>query len=442
TIRSNLARLLGLLRRDRFRSPNAGRPSRRERHGADGKIVNRRLAVVSPADGAWSRRARSQLPAMRAWRAAFHREPELAYHETRTRAKIVEGLEGLGIPFRTFEGSTAVVALLGRDRTGPVVALRADMDALPVTEQTGLPFASTVAGRMHACGHDVHMSCLLGAAALLRREEGRLRGPVKLLFQPAEEDGRRGGALPLIENGALENPRVDYVVGQHVEPRIPAGRVGWKTGPIHAAADRFTVRVRGTPGHAASPHQGPDAILVAAEIVNGLQALVSRVKDPVDPVVISVGMIHGGSRHNILPAEVVLDGTIRTLKPATRETIHLVLKRRINRLAQSLGARALVRIERGYPVTMNTEGATHIVVGSLAKEFGTDRLVALQESYMGAEDFSRYLEKVPGTFLELGAGIPGRPESLHTPTFAPPDQTLVIGAASFAASVEGLQQAR
>jgi amidohydrolase len=388
----------------------------------------------------WTPAARRALPAMRAWRMAFHKEPELSYEEKRTREKITGALTELGIPYRTFDGLTAVVGLIPGASDAPVVALRADMDGLPVTEETKLPFASRFPGRMHACGHDVHMACLLGAAALLTRGGRRPPGPVKLFFQPAEEDGHRGGALPMIEHGCLSDPKVDFVVGQHVEPTLPLGDVGWRAGPMMAAADHFRITVLGQGGHAASPHQGPDAIVVASEIVNGLQALVSRIRDPLDPVVVSVGMIHGGTRHNILPSEVVLEGTVRTFRPETRDLIDRTLHRRVRALAASLGARAKIVYRRGYPTLVNAAGPTRVVADSLEFEFGRKHTVELPAPMMGAEDFSRFLERVPGTFLYLGVGVADRPATLHSATFAPDERALVYGAAALASAAEALQR--
>jgi amidohydrolase len=377
---------------------------------------------------------------MRAWRTGFHQEPELSLKEERTREKVVAALQELGIPFRTFDDFPGIVGTIGADLSGPVVALRADMDALPVTEETDLPFRSKFPGRMHACGHDVHMACLLGAAAMLARTPRPSSGPIRLLFQPAEEEGDRGGALPLIELGGLETPNVDFVVGQHVDPSLPLGQVGWRVGPFMAASDSFRITVRGRGGHAATPHQGPDAIVIASEVVSGLQALVSRVRDPVDPVVVSVGSIHGGTRHNILPDEVVLEGTVRTLRPATRELMERTLLRRVRSIASSLGGKVRVQYRRGYPPLVNSPDATRIVAAGLALELGAKNVVEVDHPLMGAEDFSRYLERVPGTFLRLGVGIPGRPASLHSATFAPDERALVIGAVTLAAAAESLQQ--
>jgi len=389
---------------------------------------------------AWTPAARRLLPAMRAWRVAFHQEPELSLEEKRTREKVVAALRELSIPFRTYDDFPAVIGLIPGSSDGPVVALRADMDGLPVTEATDLPFRSRYPGKMHACGHDVHMAALLGAAALLTRGGRRPIGPVKLLFQPAEEEGLTGGALPFIGRGCLEGPKVDYVVGQHVEPNLPLGNVGWKSGAFMAAADFLRITVHGQGGHAASPHQGPDAIVVASEIVNGLQALVSRVRDPLDPVVVSIGSIHGGTRNNILPSEVVLEGTVRTFRPATRDLIERSLHRRVRSLAASLGARVRIEYRRGYPTLVNAPSVTHAVAEALRVEFGRSHCVEVADPVMGAEDFSRYLERVPGTFLHLGVGIPNRPASLHSATFAPDERALVFGAAALAAAADGLQR--
>jgi amidohydrolase len=395
---------------------------------------------MSRRAGPWVAEARRHLPAMRAWRAAFHREPELANEEVRTQAKIVSAHTSLGIEPETFPGFTGVRAVIGREKRGSVVALRADMDALPVTEATGLPFASRTEGRMHACGHDVHMACLLGAAAALHRQESTLRGPVVLVFQPAEEDGTLGGAKPFLDRGAFDRPKVEFVVGQHVAPEIPLGHVGWKKGPMMAAADHLLIRVRGRAGHAAYPQHGPDAILTASEIVTGLQAIVSRMRDPVDPVVISIGMFHGGTRHNILPNEVLLEGTIRTFRPETRAAMQRLIRRRVSHIAASHGATARVTVREGYPVTFNPPATTEVIVQALAEEFGDESLEEIQRPVMGAEDFSRYLERVPGSFLFLGVGEGDTPPSIHSPTFAPSEAALVTGCATLVAASAGLQR--
>lgn len=391
-------------------------------------------------DGSWARAARRILPAMRSYRARLHQEPELADEEHRTQEQLAAWLAEMGLEPKVEAGFTGVSAVLGAGRSGPTVALRADMDGLPVTEATGLAYRSRVPGRMHACGHDVHMAALLGAAALLRRHESALRGPVKLLFQPAEEEGETGGAGPFIERGCLERPKVDFIVGQHVEPALPAGTVGWRKGPLMASADHFTITVKGTGGHAAYPHRGADAVLAACEVVVALQALVSRRRDPLDPAVVSVGMIHGGDVHNVLPESVRLEGTVRTFRPETRDRFERWVRERARLVARSLGASVRIDYRRGYPVLVNSPTATEVVVRALTGEFGPNAVVELDRPVMGAEDFSRYLERVPGTFLFLGAGTAGSPATLHSPTFQPPESVLVTGAAALVAAVEGLQR--
>jgi amidohydrolase len=405
-------------------------------------LRDRLRAAVARLEEPWTPAARKVLPAMRAWRATFHQEPELSFQERHTRDTVVAALKELDIPCRTFSEIPAVVGTIDEDASGPTVALRADMDGLPVTEETGLPFASRHPGRMHACGHDVHMACVLGAAAILGRRGRSPTGPVRLLFQPAEEDGRRGGAGPLIELGALEHPHVDYVIGQHVEPTLPLGTVGWFVGPMMAAADSFRLTVIGHGGHAALPHQGPDAVVVAAEIVTGLQALVSRVRNPLDPVVVSVGQIHGGTRHNILPEEVVLEGTVRTFRAETRDLMEAAFRRRVRALAASLGARVRIEYHRGYPALVNPPEPTRTIARALEIELGRDHVSEIAQPMMGAEDFARYLEHRPGTFLQLGVGVARQPASLHSATFAPDERALVVGAATLAAAAAAVQRDR
>jgi amidohydrolase len=395
---------------------------------------------VPKSTGTVLARAQALESRMSKWRVELHQTPELAYQEKRTRDILLRVLKELDVPTQKFEDFTGVVGRIGEDRPGPVVAIRADMDALPVTEATGLPFASKNPGVMHACAHDVHMACLLGAAAVLKEREDRLPGPIRLLFQPAEEQGEEGGALPLLAHGAFDRPKVRAVIGQHVYPAEPEGTISWRAGPMMASADRFRITVVGTPGHAGFPHRGPDAVLMAAEVIVGLQALVARVKSPSQPAVISVGAVHGGTRDNVLPREVVLDGTVRALDPATRDLMEVSIRRRVESIVASLGGSVVLDYHRGYPATINDPEATRWVVDALSTEFGASQLKPLAEPVMGAEDFSRYLERVPGTFLFLGVGQAGRPEMLHTPTFAPNPTVLPIGAAALAVGAEALQR--
>ncbi|MHB8352302.1 MAG: M20 metallopeptidase family protein [Thermoplasmata archaeon] len=384
-------------------------------------------------------RAHRLLPWMRTIRRELHRTPELAYHEVETQRAIADRLRELGLRPVLLPHSTALLATIPSEGHGPPVALRAEMDGLPVMERTGLSYRSRIPGQMHACGHDLHMAGLLGAARLLI-EEGPPRGPVRLLFQPAEEEGCRGGAAELIARGALRGPKVTFVLGQHVEPTLPVGTVALRPGPMMAAADQFDITVRGTGGHAGYPHAGPDAILVAAEIINGLQALVSRTKNPVDPAVISVGAVHGGDRRNVLPSEVTISGTVRTLSAPLREQLERSLPARARGLAASLGASVRVKYVRGYPALVNDPETTARVGAAFAAALGPEQVTYLAEPVLGAEDFARYLEQLPGTFWFLGTGpigSTGAPK--HSGGFAPDEAALSVAAAALVIGTRELQ---
>ncbi len=391
---------------------------------------------MPPQPGPWLRRARRILPSLRRWRWELHRHPELSNQEVATRALLVGFLKDLGFEPELPRGFTGVAVRESTAGDGPVVALRADMDALPVSEATGAPGASRRPGIMHACGHDVHMAALLGAAWMLRTE--RPEGRFRLIFQPAEEEGGVGGAGPWIARGILGAPRVRAIVGAHVEPALPTGSVGLRTGAMMAAADRFRIRVYGRAGHAGYPQRGRDAVVTAAEIVTGLQTLVSRRRDPIDPTVITVGTLQGGLRHNILAGEAEMTGTVRTVRPETRDAVEQELRRRVSGIARSSGLRAKVDYRRGYPALLNPPEPTGRVREALRSELGPGRVIELPGPVMGAEDFARYLEAVPGCFFFVGAGRPGAPESLHSPTFLPPDETLTVAAASLAAAAAAL----
>jgi amidohydrolase len=383
------------------------------------------------ASGRETSEARRLFPWLRTLRRRLHRHPELANEEFETSRLVCETLEGLGLNPRTFPGFTGVMADITplRGTSRDLVAIRADLDALPVTEATGVPFASETPGRMHACGHDVHMACLLGAAKLWVEESVPLRGPVRLLFQPAEEQGVDGGAAPFIRRGALERPRPSYVIGQHVDQALPVGSVGLRAGPMMAASDSIDLEVRGLAGHGGYPQLGPDAILVASEIVVGLQALVSRAKNPIEPAVITIGSIHGGEKRNVLPAKVHLSGTIRTFSDALRGRYEREIPRRCRGIAKSLGASVRVKYERGYPPLVNDAAVTQVVATALRTAWGEGRVRSLAEPVMGAEDFARYLEQVPGTFWFLGVGPKngGAAAPKHTPSFLPEERAMTTG---------------
>jgi amidohydrolase len=392
--------------------------------------------------GAWAREVAANDRWMRDQREELHRHPELAHQERATRDRVVGLLREMGAEPRVLPGLTGVLATLGADRPGPAVALRADMDGLPIQETTGSSFASRSDGVMHACGHDIHMAALLGAARVMAARPERLRGPVRLIFQPAEEEGRVGGAAPMIARGALRGePPVRAVLGQHVEPGLPVGTVGVRPGPLLAAGDEFRVTVHGHGGHASRPHLGPDAILSAAEIIVGLQSLVSRARDPVEPAVISVGLVHGGEKSNILPERVELAGTVRTFSPELRARYARELPRRVRHLAKSSGARASVRYTFGYPAVVNDPVVTEMVASGLRARAPGLSVRTLEQPVLGSEDFSRYLERVPGTFWFLGTTARGRPAgSLHSPTYLPDERALRYGAEALLVATEAVQR--
>jgi carboxypeptidase Ss1 len=366
-------------------------------------------------------------------RRRIHQNPELAYHEVKTAKLVADRLRALGIEVRTGVGGTGVVGLLKGSKPGKVVGLRADMDALPIEEAADVDFRSKVPGVMHACGHDNHVAMLLGAARILAENRDSLQGTVKFLFQPAEEHGGRGGALPMIEDGAMQNPKVDYVFGLHIDSDWPSGVCALRGGAIAAAPDRFVVKVIGKGGHGSAPHQTVDPIYVAAQVILALQGISGRMIDPAKPFVISVGAVHSGTKENIIPDEAVLEGTIRTLDEKTRSRAKKKVDGVVRGVAKAFGARADVEFEKdAYPVTVNDPSATSKAARVLKRIPGTK--VVEMEAILGGEDFSRFLQKAPGTFYFLGTGNPakGCVYPNHSSKFKVDEDVLKLGAASLA----------
>jgi amidohydrolase len=383
-----------------------------------------------------------------AWRRDLHEHPELGNREFRT-AKIVQAhLEALGLDeVRTGVAHTGVVGLLKGALPGPTVALRADMDALPVTEQVDLPFASKVrttwngedVGVMHACGHDCHTAILMGVASVLVGLRGQLRGSVKFIFQPAEEtppDGEDGGAKMMIAQGALENPVPRAIFGLHVTSRLPLGVVGYRPGPTMASSDKLKITVHGKQTHGAAPWLGVDPIVTAAQVVLGLQTVVSRGIDIAhEPAVVTIGTIRGGVRDNIIPDSVEMRGTIRAFDEAMRDEIH----ERVTTLAEAVsrGSRAgcTVCIDKSYPVTVNDPVLTEAMVPTLQRVAGAGHL-ELVPKVTGAEDFSFYQRIIPGLFFFVGVTPPGtdpkQAYSNHSPRFFADERALVLGVRALA----------
>ncbi len=378
-----------------------------------------------------------------AWRRDFHQHPELGNRETRTAGIVAEHLRALGLDeVRTGVAHTGVVGLLKGALPGPVVALRADMDALPVTEEVDLPFASKqrstwngeAVGTMHACGHDCHTAILMAVAEVLAGLRSELRGSVKFIFQPAEEmppQGENGGAKMMIEEGALQNPVPQAIFGLHVTSRQNTGFLGYRSGPTMASSDRFSITVQGRQTHGAAPWLGVDPIVTSAQVVLGLQTVVSRGLDITrEPAVLTVGMIKGGVRENIIPDNVEMRGTIRTFDEAMRDEVH----ERVTTLAEAVarGSRAgcKVCIEKNYPVTVNDPQLTALMLPTLQRVAGEAQVQNVPK-VTGSEDFSYFQRLVPGLFFFVGVTPPGqdaaKAASNHSPRFAVDERALLLG---------------
>jgi amidohydrolase len=369
-----------------------------------------------------------------ALRRTVHRYPELGFQEHHTAQVITERLAELGIRFRAGVARTAVVGEVGQgDRC---IALRADMDALPIQEENEVPYASQVPGVMHACGHDVHVACLLGAAELLAEEAaaGRLPGRVRLLFQPSEEnqdDEGLSGAMRMVDEGVMEG--VDAVLGLHVWADFPLGTLGVREGTATASPDKFSLKVKGQEAHGAFPHRGFDAITLSAQVINALQTVVSRRLDPTSAKVLTVGTIRGGTKENIMAGEVTMTGTLRSFEPETRERLISEMERACG-VARALGGDFELTIIRGYEPVVNDPSVT-----ALVRQVGADLLgpenVREARLEMGGEDFSYLGQKAPGCFFLLGAATPGEPKRLHHhPRFDVDERCMPLGVALLAES--------
>jgi hippurate hydrolase len=381
------------------------------------------MSVVQKFDGLKEEVRESFAERIVALRSDIHREPELGFDTRRTAEKVLSALEGLPLDVQTGVAENGIVATLRGGGDGPTVGLRAEMDALPIHEETGLPFASEIDGRMHACGHDGHTSMLVGAAHTLSGMRDRLSGTVKFFFQPAEEGG--GGGKVMVEEGVADD--VSSIFALHLWPGLAFGTAGTKPGPIMAAADAFEITVRGSGGHGAMPHLTADAIAMSAQIVTTLQTVVSREADPVEPAVLTVGQIGAGSAFNIIPGTAWLGGTVRTLNEDLRRRMPERIEQIARGVAQGMRGDAELDYDFSYPVTMNDEGAAHLALGVIGDLFGEENTLELPNPSMGGEDFAFFLEKVPGAFIWLGVGedAPG----LHTPAFAFDEEILPQGSA-------------
>jgi len=360
-------------------------------------------------------------------RRELHRIPEPAYTERKTSSAVAGFLRTEGLEVRTGIAKFGVVGLMDTGKKGPALMIRADMDALPITEQTGLPFASIHDGAMHACGHDAHMAMVVGAARVLGRIGDSLKGAVKFIFQPAEEGP--GGALPMIEEGVMDNPKVDYAVGCHLWPASPEGTIGVKAGPVLASMNRFDIRILGSQGHGAMPHLCVDALEVGTQVVNALQRIVSRQMDPLKPCVVTVGTFRAGQAFNIISGEAELSGTTRTFDLEVWDSWEKRISKIVQGVCDSMGARFELKFEFGYPPTINDPFMADVVRRCAEKVVGQGNVLE-PEPTMGGEDMSYYLQRAKGCFFFLGVGRPAA-ASLHNAKFDFNEDVLLSGVETY-----------
>lgn len=365
-------------------------------------------------------------------RRELHMHPELSNREEQTAKLIAERLRALGLDeVKTGVGKYGVVGLLKGAKPGPVVAVRADMDALPIEETINVPYKSKNQGVKHACGHDVHMTVELGVAEVLSKMRDRINGSIKFIFQPAEEGpppGEKAGAKFMIEEGCLENPKPSAIFGLHVMPNIEVGQIGYNIGPAMASADRFSITLRGKKVHGAYPHDGVDTIVVAAECITALQSIRSRRINTQEPLVITLGSIHGGNRFNIITDEVKLEGTMRTLNEEVRTQAIAMMKQTLAGVTSAYGASYEIDFNFYNPVTYNDPALVEATLPTMRRIVGEKNL-SQPRPQMGAEDFSEYQKVIPGFFFFLGVGnkAKGITAMIHTPEFDVDEESLVIG---------------
>jgi amidohydrolase len=377
-------------------------------------------------------------------RRDLHQHPELSNREFRTATIVAEHLKGLGLSVQTGVAHTGVVGLLEGNCPGPTIAVRADMDALPIQEMNAVPYRSKHDGVKHACGHDVHTTVGLGVAEVLGQIRATLSGSVKFIFQPAEEGapaGETGGAYLMLDEGVLNNPRVESILGLHVMPTLDAGKLGYHAGPVWASNDAIELVIHGRKTHGAYPHTGVDAILVASHVLQALQTLVNRSVDVRDPLLISFGLIQGGNQFNIIADEVRLLGMMRCLNPEIRQSAQARIEDLVRGITGSFGASHSLKITPGAPVTMNHPEMVQRAVPVLEAAVGKEN-VLLQKPQMGAEDFACYAERVPGFYFMLGVRNEslGITEMLHTPRFDVDETCLSVGVLAMSSLVlEGLR---
>ncbi|MBS4025359.1 MAG: amidohydrolase [Clostridia bacterium] len=361
------------------------------------------------------------------WRRMIHACPELGFAEKQTSKLIYEQLTNLGLSPERAAGTGVTALIQGTLNSRSVVGLRADMDALPVQEETGLEFCSTFPGIMHACGHDAHVAILLGVAKVLTELKDSFAGGVKLIFQPCEESPP-GGAIEMIKAGVLENPVINAVLALHVNPHIPAGVIGIKEGVVMAAADVFEVEVIGSGGHGAAPHQTIDPVVIAGQLIMALQTVASRLTDPVEPVVVTIGQINGGTAPNIIPSSVQMKGTCRSLSQIMSKKLHIIIEEIIANIVKAYGGAYRLDYHYGYPPVINHKKIVELVRKAGRQIIGPGKILGIKSPSMGGEDFAYYCEKIPGAFFQLGAGDDNNENHpLHHPGFTLNEESMLVG---------------
>ncbi|OIK10219.1 amidohydrolase [Bacillus sp. MUM 116] len=367
-------------------------------------------------------------------RRHLHQHPELSFKEYATCEYITRVLEEWDIPYNRISETGIYVDIIGRNKKGPYIGIRADIDALPIQEQTGLPFSSVNQGVMHACGHDGHTTILLGTVYQLHRLRDKFSGRVRCIFQPGEEAD--GAAQQLIDLGVLENPSIDAMLALHLWPHLPHGTIGIKYGAITASCDDFTIEIVGKSGHSARPHQAIDAITISTQILQALHILVTKSSNPVEPVVVHIGKINGGTASNIVADKVVLEGTTRAVTFETREKLKSQLIDLCESIAKNFGGKATVHYKDGHPPVINSDWVTRTVEESAIELFGPEKVVYLKEPSMGADDFGAFAQIVPSTYFRLGTALEEKKAfDLHHPQFEFDESIIPIGVQLFTSTV-------
>ncbi|WP_246145543.1 M20 metallopeptidase family protein [Bacillus rubiinfantis] len=363
-------------------------------------------------------------------RQFLHQHPELSFQEYKTSEYIASRLNKWEIPYRRIGETGIFVDIVGEKGPGPTIGIRADIDALPIEEKTGLPFSSLHPGIMHACGHDGHTTILLGTVYMLHQLRNRLTGRVRCIFQPGEEQD--GAARQLIQLGVLENPTVDAMLALHLWPHLPHGTVGVKYGAITASCDDFMIEVEGKGGHSARPHQAVDAISISAHLLQALPTLVTKFCNPVEPVVIHVGKIYGGTASNVVADRVKIEGTTRSITRETRKRLAGLVTEISGNIAKSYGGKAKVYYHEGHPPVINSDWVTELVEETAVEVLGTDKVVHLKEPSMGADDFGAFAEVVPSSYFRLGTALSDKAVyDLHHPQFEFHESIIPIGVQLF-----------